>query len=115
MCIRDSLNYECTFTSQPDYSGTNTATATWDNDAAHTANGSAMGTAAANFVTPTEELDRTITVKDTPKDGTTTTLGELDYLYAPDTTNYGVEQNYQGVAGTCTTYSNTADLSLIHI
>ena len=55
------LAYSCTFASQPAYTGSNTATVTWDATAAHTATGTASGSAGVDFGDPTTESDRTIT------------------------------------------------------
>ncbi|MBK8733627.1 MAG: hypothetical protein IPL93_12460 [Actinomycetales bacterium] len=83
-----TLSYSCQFASQPAYTGSNTATVTWDATAAHTATGTASGSAGVDFGDPTTESDRTITVTDTPAGGSAKTLGTLDYLTAPASTTY---------------------------
>ncbi|MEI2827766.1 MAG: hypothetical protein V9F04_16290 [Dermatophilaceae bacterium] len=70
------LDYTCTYAAQPaSYSGTNTATATWDQAAAHTAHGSASGTTAYTLDLAKETND-SVTVTDTVG-GVTTTLGTV--------------------------------------
>ncbi|MBK8758261.1 MAG: hypothetical protein IPM08_14410 [Actinomycetales bacterium] len=105
------LAYSCTFASQPAYTGSNTATVTWDAAAAHTATGTASGSATVDFGAPTTESDRTITVTDTPAGGSAKTLGTLDYLSAPASTTYTDTITRDGVAGTCTAYDNTAAIT----
>ena len=106
-----TLSYSCQFASQPAYTGSNTATVTWDATAAHTATGTASGSAGVDFGAPTTESDRTITVTDTPAGGSAKTLGTLDYLTAPASTTYSDTITRDGVAGTCTAYDNTAAIT----
>ena len=106
-----TLSYSCAFASQPAYTGSNSATVTWDATAAHTATGTASGSAAVDFGAPTTESDRTITVTDTPAGGSAKTLGTLDYLTAPASTTYTDTIARDGVAGTCTAYGNTAAIT----
>jgi hypothetical protein len=59
------LPYTCTYSSAPSpLSGTNTATATWDSSAYYTPTGSASGTAAYAFTTPTSIVDGSVSVTD---------------------------------------------------
>ncbi len=99
-------NYTCTFASNPG-SGTNTATATWDSAAYYTPAGSANGTAAYNFasVTPTI-VNGSVTVSDTLGGN----LGTASYT-DPSPKNFTYSYSFSGVAGTCTSYPNTASLS----
>lgn len=57
------LDYSCTFDSNPS-SGTNTATATWDADAAYTPTGSASDDAEFTFGDPTNVIDECVDVSD---------------------------------------------------
>ncbi|MBK6440844.1 MAG: hypothetical protein IPH27_05605 [Actinomycetales bacterium] len=106
-----TVDYSCTFTGQPAYTGTNTATATWNGAQAHTASSSDDGTAGVSYGDPATETHRTITVTDTPAGGDTVTLGTLNYLTAPDSTDYTYSAQFAGVAGTCTDYDNTAEIT----
>jgi len=100
------LPYSCTFAAKPMYTGTNTATATWDAAMYHTPNGSAEGTAAVTF-NMTGETNRTITVVDDKTDPMNPVeLGEADYYVGPFEFTYSLSKS--GVAGKCTTYTNTA-------
>lgn len=98
--------YTCTFASAPAASGTNTATATWDATAAHTAGSSADGTAPYAFVAPTTVVNATITVTDT-FNGTTTTLGTVTAAAGSQSFTYN-HTVPNAVGGQCTTYNNTA-------
>jgi hypothetical protein len=69
-----TLDYTCTYAVAPQsYSGTNTATATWDQAAAYTAHGSAIGTTKYTMDLA-HETNAEVTVTDT-MNGVTTTLG----------------------------------------
>ena len=58
------VNYSCTYASAPsNYTGKNTATATWDNAAYFTPTGTASGDKSFTFANPTE-IDPVITVDD---------------------------------------------------
>ena len=101
-----TLNYSCTFASQPSYSGTNTAVATWNKALYFTPNGSASGTASTTL-TLSGETNRTITVVDDKTDPLNpVTLGISDYYTGPFEYTYALGKT--GVAGTCTDYTNTA-------
>jgi hypothetical protein len=101
-----TLNYTCTFTNQPEYTGKNTATATWDKAAFFTPNGTASGEKDVTLALK-NETNRTITVKDDKTDpANPVTLGTSDYYAGPFAYTYSLGK--QGVAGTCTDYTNTA-------
>lgn len=74
-----TLNYSCTFATQPAYTGTNTATATWDKAAYFTPKGTASGTADV-ILGLKSETNRTIKVVDDKTDPLhPVTLGTSDY------------------------------------
>ncbi len=109
-----TLNYGCTYTSAPSplTGGTNTATATWDKTAASTPNGSATGTKAVSFTTPTTAVNKTITVTDTFNGGAPTTLGSLT---ASDSTPFTTQtftysRTIAVPAFDCKSYTNTATI-----
>ncbi len=102
-----TLDYSCVFGTKPLYTGVNTATATWDKAAAFTPSGSASGKADVTL-TLDQETNRTVTVLDDKTTGTPVTLGTSDYYAGPFTFTYALAK--QGVAGTCTDYTNTASL-----
>jgi hypothetical protein len=112
-----TLDYSCTFASNPG-SGTNTATATWDKNAAHTPNGSDDGTAGFTFGTPTTVTDECVTLDDTfglhNTPGTKTTFGvacvDDNPTFAKDLSNNLANFAESYAAGTRTftlTYSRT--------
>jgi hypothetical protein len=106
-----TLAYTCTYGSAPSsYSGTNTATATWDASAAATPHGSASGTAGATF-TPTTTVNQTITVTDT-FNGVTTTLGTLTATDSQPYTSktYTYSHTITVPASNCLTFPNTAKI-----
>ncbi len=106
------LNYTCTYTSMPAYTGINTATATWDAAANRTPTGSASS--SANFVFDTgaagnpTNINSPITVKDTMGSSTITlgtVTGTTSQPYASKTFNYS---RSIPVAFGCRPYTNTA-------
>lgn len=102
-----NLSYSCSFTSEPT-DGTNTATATWDKDAAATPTGSATGTATVVYQ-PTSKTNETVTVVDDKTDpANPVTLGTATWGDGPKTFTYTVDK--QGTAGICTDYTNTAKI-----
>jgi hypothetical protein len=102
------IHYSCSFESQP-ADGTNTATATWDEEEAATPNGSASGTAEVVFV-PATQTNRSITVVDDKTDPAhPVTLGSATWGEEPTSFTYSLDK--QGVAGTCTNYTNTASIT----
>ncbi len=109
-----TLTYGCTYTSAPSplTGGTNTATAAWDKTTASTPDGSATGTKAVSFSTPTTTVNKTITVTDTFNGGTPTTLGTVTATdgtpFATRTFTYS--RSITLPAFDCKTYTNTATI-----
>ncbi|NHB84647.1 hypothetical protein G7085_08585 [Tessaracoccus sp. HDW20] len=100
--------YSCSFTGKPAYDGTNTATVTWDAEAAHTANGSADGTAAlATADWTVHPFDDTVTVTD--DHFTFDPVWVVDLADGAQTRSYEVTWNV-GTAGTCEVFTNTASI-----
>ena len=93
MCIRDRPTA---------YQGTNTATATWDAAAAHTAAGSASGDAAYTLALQ-GETNKTVTVTDTQHDSWT-----LDWATAAASTDLTYTITRTAPEASCATYDNTA-------
>jgi hypothetical protein len=109
-----SVDYSCTFASNPG-SGTNSGTATWDADAAHTPNGSASGTADFTFGAPSNVIDECITVKDDKATPANTsddvTLGTVCVGDANPTV-FPYSLTFNGpAAGTCKDYTNTSSFA----
>jgi hypothetical protein len=103
-----TFNYTCNFTSQPNYTGINTATATWNATTYSTPTGSGSGTASVNF-TSNNEINKTITVVDDKTDPAhPLNLGTWDWDSGEHTFTYTLTKS--GVAGTCTRYTNTATI-----
>lgn len=105
-----SFTYTCTYSSVPSPSNfTNTATASWDANAASTADGSANGTATGDFANANVTVvNSKVNVTDDnapPGSGLPTTL---DATTAPATTNFPYSITYNDPAGTCTSHTNTA-------
>ena len=107
-----TATYTCTYAAAPSASAfTNTATAAWDNAAFYTLGGSASGTAAGAFSTPTSKANDMITVTDVFNGGAPTTLGTLTATdsmpYA--TAKYEYARTLTSTPGTCTpSTANTA-------
>jgi hypothetical protein len=104
-----TFDYLCTYAQAPTTStGVNTATATWDSTANFTTSGTASGTASVDFsaVTPTT-TDEVVTVTDSVQG----VLGTLDGATADNPTVFEYDVTRPGVAGTCTTYPNTASFA----
>ncbi len=102
------LDYSCAFTSQPAYTGKNTAIATWDKAAAFTPTGSASGIANVSF-TAGVETNKTITVVDDKTNpASPVTLGTSNYNTGPFVFTYALQK--KGVAGKCTNYTNIATI-----
>lgn len=108
-----SVNYSCTWTGtgSPSYSGTNTATITWDAGAAHTSAGSATATAPFTL-TNTGGVNKTINVSDPlAPSGTFTAVTATNPPAAPTTKVFTYAYEFTGnAAGTCTTHDNTATI-----
>ena len=85
--------------------GTNTAIAAWDTSAFPAPHGSATGTAGFTFGTPTTELDKTVTVKDTFNGSRT--LGTVGY---PGPGTFSYSRTVTAPTTNCVTYLNTATL-----
>ena len=107
-----TATYTCTYAAAPSASAfTNTATAAWDKAAFYTLGGSASGTAAGAFSTPTSKANDMITVTDVFNGGAPTTLGTLT---ATDSTPYATAKyeyarTLTSTPGTCTpSTANTA-------
>jgi hypothetical protein len=99
-----TLNYTCTYSSAPTANAFNvTGTAHWDGTGANTPDGSANGTASGAFANPTTIVDGSVSVSDSVEGS----LGTVFYTApSPKTFTYSIDRH--GVAGTCTTYPNTA-------
>ena len=114
-----TLDYSCTYADPPSaYTGTNTATATWDAAAAYTASGSASGTAPVNFAL-TKEVNKTVSVTDKAViTGTTTTasglktLGTATWNATGTPTVFTYTNTYTVPKNGCTSYTNTATITL---
>jgi len=108
-----TVSYDCSWTGtgSPSYSGTNTATITWDKDAAHTSAGSATATAPFTL-TNTGGVNKTINVSDPlAPSGTFTAVTATDPPAAPTTEVFTYAYEFTGnPAGTCTTHDNTATI-----
>ena len=102
--------YSCNYAAAPSPTdGTNTGTAAWDKTAAFTADGSADGTADANFATPSTRVNQTVHVTDT-------FAGALGTVTATDTTPYASKSFYYSrtisiPAHGCLSYGNTATIT----
>jgi hypothetical protein len=109
-------SYSCTFSAAPSATGTNTATVTWDADAAHTPSGSAVGTADYTFADPTTRVNRTINVTDAFNGGAAAALtgGMLtasDDLAHLTGANLAYSRSLTVPATGCVTYPNTATIT----
>ena len=86
-----TFTYECVYAAgaSPAYTGTNTATATWNSAAAHTANGSANGSDGYSLEDSVTEQRTSVTVIDTMSldgdSGATGTLGTVTLAESPKT------------------------------
>lgn len=93
--------YSCTPVSGA--AGTNIATATWDAASYDTPHGSATGSAAYTFTSPTTIVDGSITVTDSVRG----LLGVVQYNES-NPKNFSYSVTFTGdPAGTCTTHNNT--------
>lgn len=103
------FDYTCSYASKPaSYSGTNTATVTWDKPAAHTATGSARG-AADYTMALTKETDKTVTVVDTFNGGDPVQVGTADISESPKT--LPVDRSIALPSGTCVKVTNIATIT----
>jgi hypothetical protein len=107
-----SLGYQCTYGSAPSPSSfTNTATAHWSADAAHTADGSADGTATGDFANAKVTIhDGSVTVTDPNYAGGTPpgTLGVANYNDPNNPTLFTYSKSFPVPANGCQSYDNTA-------
>lgn len=101
--------YTCTFASKPGYTGTNTATATWDKAAYFTPNNSESG-AAEISLEQVGAQNKVITVID-PLNGEDP-LGTLTATDAEPfaSAEYEYSHGFAGIPGTCTDFDNTATI-----
>jgi hypothetical protein len=90
--------YKCTFNSAPSATGTNSATANWNSTTAHTADGSASGSAGYTFAA--------LTVTDAFNNGGSVTLGTITNPAA--TSTFSVPETVTAPTGICATFPNTA-------
>jgi len=98
-----TFDYSCTFAWNPG-SGRNTATASWDKDAAHTPSASASGTADFAFGAPTSVTDECVNVNDSFANS----LGTVCVVDGnPKAFTYSRDINAPNL-GTCQSYDNTA-------
>ncbi len=102
------LAYTCTFTGEPAYDGTNTATAAWTAPDGETER-SAAGTADVDFALD-GETNKTINVYDdkTDPDGDPVDLGQATWNADGTPTVFTYELALPGSPGTCVDYTNTA-------
>lgn len=100
------LGYQCTYSSAPQPSNfTNTATVTWDKDAASTPHGSVDGTATGDFAkTDPNIVDSQASITDPLGGGT---LGVVKYT-DPSPTNFTYDNTVNVPQFGCTTVNNTA-------
>jgi hypothetical protein len=101
-----ALAYSCTYAAAPNPSaGTSTATATWDGAAYFTLASSASGTAAVDFASVAPSTtDEIVDVTDS----VVGILGTVNALQDDNPKVFTYSVTVPGVAGTCTTYDNTA-------
>ncbi len=103
------LSYTCSFVTQPSYSGTNTATATWA-DTVPTPSASATGTADIEpgdwAQTP---INATVDVVDDQTDpANPVELGTATWNAEGTPTVFTYSLTHEGVPGTCVEFTNTA-------
>ena len=94
-----AVDYSCSFATGA--AGTNTATASWDSDAAQTPNGSASATADYAFAQPSKLVNDSVQVYDNGD-----LLGPTDHSI-----QFSYPKSFPGTAGTCTTHDNTATVN----
>ncbi|WP_413452152.1 hypothetical protein AA0Y32_12295 [Georgenia phoenicis] len=103
------LTYTCTFITQPAYSGTNTATATWA-ETVPTPNSSATGTAAiaADDWAQTPINDVIDVVDDQTDPANPVPLGTATWNAEGTPTVFTYSLEHEGVPGDCVDFTNTA-------
>jgi len=103
-----TFNYTCSYASAPSaYSGTNTATATWDAAAAFTPSGSASGSAVSTLG-QVGSTNKSIHVTDTLGGALGTVTGNDTSPFASATFTYSKE--FDNILG-CNDYDNTATIT----
>ncbi len=101
--------YSCTYAAAPSsYSGTNTATANWNDTTYHTPSGTASGSRAFSLA-QLGSTNKTIHVTDTLGGDLGTVTGTDAAPFATATFTYS--HDFAGVGGTCTDYDNTATIT----
>lgn len=102
-----TLDYTCAFEEQPEYAGTNTATAVWTDAAGEEQ--SATGETEVAFALD-GETNRTVDVYDDKVTGEAPgeLLGEAEWNAEGTVTEFDYLMEFDGVAGACTDYTNTA-------
>lgn len=105
-----SFPYTCTYGSAPSPSNfTNTATASWDANAASTADGSANGTATGDFANANVTVvNSKVNVTDDHAPASSGLPTTLDATTAPAESDFPYSITYNDPAGTCTNHMNTA-------
>jgi len=110
------FHYSCSFTTQPDYSGTVDAAITWDAAAAFTPHGSPTppaSTAVAEADWTVTAVDSTVTVHDDRATGQDIVIGTLDWATVFAMTDHKTVIHYSvgltnlPAAGSCATKVNT--------
>jgi uncharacterized repeat protein (TIGR01451 family) len=100
-----TVDYSCTFTGKPNYSGTNAAKASW------TWNGQQQSANSADVpagFTLDQEINKTITVQDDKTTGTPITLGTWNASDGAHDFTYSVTKT--ATTGQCVSYDNTATI-----
>jgi hypothetical protein len=106
-----TLDYDCSFTSRPSYSGTNKAVASWTGptDEARSASSDAATVTFALI----NEIDKTVTVYDDKTvPGQKVMLGEATWNPAGTPTTFTYELPLTGTVGKCSDFTNTATVPL---
>jgi hypothetical protein len=101
-------SYQCSYAAAPSpLAGLDTATVTWSPAAAFTPDGTASGTHAADFTgVATTTTDQVVSLTDTAFGALSPATLDAATAANPKVIQYTVDRS--GVAGTCTTYPNTA-------
>ena len=102
------LPYTCSFTEVPSLTGTVTATAVWDSNAASTPTGIAGASAAATLEMASESHTTVTVVDDKTDPKNPVTLGTATWSDGPAVFTYSIDKTAAGT--TCTTYTNVAQL-----
>ena len=103
------LSYTCTFVTQPAYSGTNTATATWADTVPTPSSSAAETVTIAPGGWSETPISSTITVIDDQTDPVNpVTLGVATWNAAGTPQVFTYSLTHEGVPGTCVEFTNTA-------